>query len=204
MLMKKALSVVALVFVFPPGRCDIQAQTEAQNFEVGFHYTAINLRAFNSKETGVGLRFSYNLNNYLTFEVEGNLFEFSVGDHPTDDFLGAQGLLGIKTGLRNRRIGIFAKARSGVVNFPKLRVHPGLCFIGQTCDGSGRSGNRWAVDAGAVVELYPTEKIIVRIDIGDTMIRFRDDVFFKSSGLVRINDGFSHNFQLAGGLSFRF
>jgi hypothetical protein len=61
-----------------------------------------------------------------------------------------------------------------------------------------------AVDVGAVVELYPTEKIIVRMDFGDTMIRYKDDAFFRSSTSVRINDGFSHNLQFAGGVGYRF
>lgn len=204
MFIKRALSVAALMMVFYAGRCDVLAQTDPRNFEAGVHYTAISLRAFDSTETGVGVRLSYHVNDYFTLEAEGNLFEFSIGDHPTDDFLAAEGLLGAKTGWRNRWIGVFAKLRPGVVNFPKLKVHRHLCNLVEPCDGSGRSGNRWAVDTGAVVELYPTQKIIVRIDVGDTMIRFKDDVFFKSSTPVRINDGFSHNFQLTGGVGFRF
>ena len=204
MIIIRALLVVALALIFPPGRCDIQAQTGARRLEADVHYTTIGLRSFDSTEAGVGVRLSYNINDYLAVEAEGNVFEFSIGDYPTDDFLAAQGLLGIKTGLRNRRIGVFAKVRPGVANFPKLKDLRGFCFRGQSCDGAGRSGNRLAVDTGAVVELYPTEKIIVRIDVGDTMIRFKEDGFFKSSTQVRINDGFSHNFQLGGGVSFRF
>jgi len=204
MVVKKAVSVVVLVFVFSLGRSDIQAQTEERRLEVSGLYTTINLQAFDSRESGAGVRLAYNINKYLAVEAEGNVFDFRIGDFPTDEFLAAQGLLGIKTGLRNERVGIFAKVRPGVANFPELRVRRGFCFPGQSCDRSGRSGNRLAVDAGAVVELYPTNKIILRMDIGDTMIRFKDDTFFGSTDLVRIKDGFTHNAQFSAAIGYRF
>ena len=202
MSIKKALSVFALVLAF--GRCELQAQTADPKLEVGVHYTAIDLDVFDSRESGGGVRLSYNINKYLAVEAEGNIFDFRIGDHPTDDFLAVQGLLGVKAGLRKRHLGVFAKVRPGVANFPMLKVHERFCSGLQPCEGSGRSGSRFALDTGAVVELYPTKKIIVRLDIGDTMIRFRDDSFFRSSALVRINDGFSHNFQWGVGVGFRF
>jgi hypothetical protein len=204
MAIKKSFSVVALALLFSVGRCDIQAQTDERKFEVGALYTMINLRAFDSRESGAGVRLAYNINKYLAVEAEGNVFEFAIGDHPTDDFLAAQGLLGIKAGLRNKLIGVFAKVRPGVANFPELRVRRGFCFPLQGCTRTGRGGNRLAVDAGAVVEVYPTENIIVRIDVGDTMIRFKDDMFFRSPIPERIKDGFSHNVQFGGSIGYRF
>jgi hypothetical protein len=204
MRIKKKFSVVALLLVSFLGAGEIQAQTTERKFVVSPLYTAINLQAFDSRESGAGVRLSYDINNYLAVEAEGNIFEFSIGDHPTDDKLAAQALLGIKTGFRNRRIGVFAKLRPGVVNFPELRVRRSFCFLGQPCNRTERSGNRLAVDAGAVVELYPTRKIVVRIDVGDTMIRFQDDQIIEFPAPLRIPDGFSHNLQLTGSIGFRF
>ena len=205
MLLKSALSVTGFVIVLALVRCEAQAQTSERKLEVGLHYSSIKLSAFDSREAGGGVRLSYNINEYLAVEAEGNLFEFSIGDGPpTDEVLAAQGFLGVKAGVRNRRVGVFAKARPGVSNFPKLRIHRHLCVISVPCDGSGRSGNRFTFDTGAVVEIYPTEKIIVRFDIGDTMIRFRNDFFFKSSTINLVKDGVSHNLQLGVGVGFRF
>ena len=204
MAIKRSLSAGVFLLVFSLGRSEIQAQSADTKLEVSGLYSTINLRAFDSRESGVGVRLAYNINRYLALEAEGDVFEFSIGDYPTDEWLAAQGLLGIRTGVRNRRVGLFAKVRPGVVNFPKLKVHQRFCFPEQSCRDSGRSGNRLAVDAGAVVEIYPTEKILVRVDIGDTMIRFKDDIFLRSSTFVRINDGFSHNLQLAASVGYRF
>jgi hypothetical protein len=204
MVIKNVFIFVALLLFFSAGKCVAHAQAGESKLEVSALYTSINLGAFDSRESGVGLRLSYNINNYLAVEGEGNVFEFSIGDHPTDDFLAAQGLLGVKTGLRNKRVGVFAKLRPGVVNFPELKVRRGFCFPLGTCDRSGRSGNRLAVDAGAVVEVYPSESFVVRVDVGDTMIRFKDDMLSRFPNNVRIKDGFSHNLQLSGGVGFRF
>jgi hypothetical protein len=204
-LLRSALSVTGLVFVFALARCEAQAQTSKRKLEAGAQYSTINLSAFDSRESGGGLRLTYNINEYLAVEAEGNLFEFSLGDGPpTDEVLGAQLLVGAKAGWRNRRIGVFAKVRPGVSNFPKLRIPRHLCIFSVPCDGSGRSGNRFSMDTGAVVEIYPSEKIIVRFDVGDTVIRFRNDFFFKSGSVARVNDGFSHNLQLGVGVGFRF
>ena len=202
-MIRRSLSIPVMVLVFFAGRSDTQGQTLDRKFEVSAVYTTINLQAFESRESGGGIRLAYNINKYLAVEAEGNVFDFRIGDYPTDEWLGAQGQLGVKMGLRNRRFGLFAKIRPGVVNFPSLKVHQRFCFPLQHCEDSGRSGNRLAVDAGAVVELYPTRRIIVRLDIGDTMIRFNDDAFFGSS-FMRINDGFSHNAQFSGSVGYRF
>ena len=201
---KASLSVVVLMLFVSFGRSDIQAQILERKLEVSGLYTTINLQAFDSRESGVGVRLSYNVNKYLAVEAEGNAFEFSIGDYPTDEWLAAQGLLGVRTGVRSRFVGVFAKLRPGVVNFPKLKVHQRFCIPLQSCEDAGKSGNRLALDAGAIVELYPTSRIIVRVDIGDTLIRFKDDVFFRTSSFVMIKDGFSHNLQVAGSVGFRF
>jgi len=191
-----------MLFLFL-GRSDVGAQTLDRKLEVSALYSTINLQAFDSRESGVGVRLAYNINKYLAVEAEGNAFEFSIGDHPTDEWLAAQGLLGMRAGFRGRRAGLFAKLRPGVVNFPKLRVHQRICFPLQSCEDAGKSGNRLAVDTGVVVEFYPTSKIVVRLDVGDTMIRFKGDVFFQTSSFVRIKDGFSHNLQVGGSVGFR-
>ncbi len=198
----KPLTFAALLLTLATS--NLKAQNRERKVEIGLHYTGINLRSIDSTESGGGVRFSYNINDYLAVEGQGNLFEFAIGDHPTDDVLAAQGLFGVKAGVRSHRFGVFAKLRPGVANFPELRMLRGLCLLSPTCDRSGRSGNRFALDTGAVVEFYPTQRIIVRFDVGDTMIRFKNDSLFRGSSHVGIEDGMSHNFQFVAGVGFRF
>jgi hypothetical protein len=201
---KTLFSLVALALIFAMANVELRAQTRDRKFEASAVFTSIDLRAVDSREAGGGVRLAYNLKDYLAIEAEGNIFEFAIGDHPTDDLLAAQGLVGVKSGLRTRRLGVFAKARVGAVNFPMLKVHSGFCSLQPICRSSGRSGNRLAVDAGAVFEVYPTERLIVRMDVGDTMIRFQDDRLFRFPQDLIIRNGFHHNLQWSGSIGFRF
>ena len=204
MVHKKAWFAVILALIFFTGKHATLAQVEQRKFEASLVVTAINLRTFDSVEPGGGIRFSYNINPFIAVEAEGNLFDFRIGDHPTDDKLGAQGLIGIKAGYRTRRVGVFAKVRPGVVNFPDLRVRQRNCFIGETCLDTGRSGNRLAIDVGGVLEIYPTENLVVRFDVGDTMIRFSGDLITRFPTPVAIPDRISHNAQWSGSVGIRF
>jgi hypothetical protein len=202
--LRKVFSVTVLPLVFAVSSAALQAQTKDRKLEVSALYTTINLEAFASREAGGGVRLAYNLTNYLALEAEGNLFEFSIGDHPTDDLLAAEGLIGVKAGWRSRRFGVFAKVRPGAVNFPRLKIHGSFCSLQPICSRAGRSGNRFAVDSGAVLEVYPTERLIVRMDVGDTMIRFHDDRLFRFPTDLIIKDGFHHNLQWSGSIGYRF
>lgn len=204
MAIKRVFSIAALLLIFWLAGDDLKAQTIDRTLEVSAVYTTINLRALDSREAGGGVRLAYNLTDYLAIEAEGNIFEFAIGDHPTDDFLAAQGLIGVKAGYRAKRIGIFAKVRPGAVNFPKFKVPSSFCSLQPICSRRGRSGNRLAIDAGAVLEVYPTERLIVRMDVGDTMIRFQDDRVFGFPTDLIIRDGFHHNLQWSGSIGFRF
>ena len=192
-----------LLLIICSVRPPVQAQVDERKLEASLLYSSINLEPFDSRESGAGVRLAYNINQYLSVEAEGTLFEFAIGDHPTDDLLAAMGLIGVKAGVRNRHFGAFAKVRPGVANFPKLRVLRGFCFRELSCDG-GRGGNRLAVDAGAVLEVYPTDWLIIRLDVGDTMIRFKDDRLTSFPSDIRIKNGFSHNLQVSGAVGFRF
>ncbi len=52
-----------------------------------------------------------------------------------------------------------------------------------------------AFDLGGVIELYPSRRVVVRVDAGDTIIRFNRN---------GVGDLISHNFQLSTGVGFRF
>lgn len=60
------------------------------------------------------------------------------------------------------------------------------------CPQSLRGGTRFAFDLGEVIEFYPTRRLILRVDLGDTVIR--------NSQPGRT----SHNFQTGASIGIRF
>jgi hypothetical protein len=165
-------------------------------------------------EPGGGARFTYNLTNNIALEAAGNLFP---RDH-SDIGLGpmgrmAQGQFGAKVGKRFEKLGVFGKIRPGFVSFSRvsylvstfpLAVYGGNFTIGVF---GFRKERYFSTDVGGVIEFYPSRHLMTRIDLGDTIIRYREidaQGFGLSFAIQRIRPETRHNFQFTAGVGFRF
>lgn len=180
---------------------DVGPDVDEHRAEVGAFYTGVNLDGFGETVGGLGGRFGYNFNKNLALDAE---FSFFPEAHLGNEQIGqkTQGFVGIKAGTRTRRVGIFAKAR------------PGVMFIGEVTSGFNCSGtsfgqtcrpshNNFALDAGGVLELYPSARTIVRFDAGDTIVRIRNTTAGVLLNPTVTNDT-THNFQFSVGFGYRF
>jgi opacity protein-like surface antigen len=170
--------------------------------EVGALYTGVNLEGFGETVNGLGGRFGYNFNKNLALDSEFSFFpETHLGNRQFGQK--TQAFVGVRAGARTRYVGLFAKAR------------PGVMFIGEVTSGfncnstgSGQvcrpSHNNFALDAGGVLELYPSSRAIIRLDAGDTIVRIRSA---NGSGLPfggTATSDTTHNFQFSVGFGYRF
>jgi opacity protein-like surface antigen len=173
----------------------VRAQEKNPKYEFGLHYSALNVTEKSDTDSGLGVRFTYNFNDYLGVEAEttyfGNMREGSEGNE-------RQGLFGVRAGKRNSRYGIFAKARPGVTRFYSLS-RTGLGFFDQDRD-------RFTMDVGGVFEYYPHRNVAVRVDAGDTMIHYKTGDFFfaRRDQPMFVQRRLSHNLQINVGVAFRF
>jgi hypothetical protein len=187
-----------------PGIAAAQWQSDADDYkaEVGPFYTGINLKGFGETLNGLGGRFGYNINKHLAIDAEASFFPRT---HLGNNQVGQKGQLfvGGKAGGRSRYVGVFAKAR------------PGVMFIGEvtsdfSCSRNGfaticrPSHNNFALDAGGVLEFYPSSRTIIRFDSGDTIVRIRN----SNAGILFSNPSSTsdttHNFQVSVGFGYRF
>jgi hypothetical protein len=167
-------------------------------------------------EPGVGGRFTYNLTSYLAFEAEGNLFPRSETSVSMPGGRIFQGQFGVKVGKRFRKFGVFGKARPGFVGFTDVTKLLGTSTIGPSGPLNqvftvGRFGTRrdiyFSTDAGGVLEFYPSRRIITRVDLGDTIIRygtFRQSGYILSRAIIERGPETNHNLQFSAGVGFRF
>jgi hypothetical protein len=175
----------------------------APRYEVGAQFTALDLREFSlvlgrRSEIAVGGRFTMNLTNLLAVEAQMDFY-------PTDEFFPdrrkIQGLFGVRAGIRNSRVGLFGKARPGFIHV-RDRL---FCLIPEGCiprtpgDPTHSSRYWFALDAGAVFEVYPSRRWALRIDAGDLFVRRFDGS--DASGKRYYS---SHNLQMGGGVALRF
>lgn len=199
---------------------------DEHRFEVGGLLTAVSLnfpRRVSTLPTGTfplgdegvttvgfGGRFGYNVNRYVALEVETN----HLPDRNLNEEFRSrrqQVFAGVRVGKRWEKVGLFAKARPGLL-YSANEPPRGPCtfsFPSSPCFDEGRT--YFAADVGGVVEYYPTRRTILRVDAGDTIVRYGEAgpiTFppvgtFPGSSLFR-QAGTTHGFQLSLGFGFRF
>ena len=173
-----------------------QAQADRSRFEIGVHYTTLQVSEKNDHDGGPGLRFTYNLNQYIGLEAEGNMLPQTREGGGNNE---TQGFFGVRAGLHKEKFGVFAKARPGFTTFNLLGINPGVNAFEQ-------GHTRFAMDVGGVFEYYPTQHISLRVDAGDTMIQYKPGDFFyqRLDEPHPVNKELSHNLQVTVGVACRF
>jgi len=198
-----SFAILALCLFATTAACaESPSAADEYKAEVGAFYTGIHLKGFGGTINGLGGRFGYNINKYLAVDAEAS---FMPETHLGNNQLGqkVQGFIGVKAGMRSRYVGVFAKAR------------PGVMFIGEVtsgfnCSGNGfaticrPSHNNFALDAGGVIELYPASRTIIRFDAGDTIVRVRNATAGILLSTPVTTGDTTHNFQLSLGFGYRF
>jgi hypothetical protein len=173
-----------------------QAQTDRSRFEIGVHYTTLQVSEKNDHDGGPGLRFTYNLNEYIGIEAEGNMLPQTREGGGNNE---TQGFFGVRAGIHKEKFGVFAKARPGFTTFNLLGINPGVNTFEQ-------GHTRFAMDVGGVFEYYPTQHVSLRVDAGDTMIQYKPGDFFyqRLDEPNPVSKELSHNLQITVGVAYRF
>jgi hypothetical protein len=184
------------------------AQPMGSPVEIGAQFSTLRLGEHGTTNAGFGARASYDLAQWMSIEGEFNFFpsdRFEV-DASALSLPGftvrynrqrLQAFFGPKAGFRGRRFGAFVKLRPG---FARL-TDKGLRCVGEPCAlillARPVYRTELALDAGAVLEFYPSARTVARLDLGTTAIRHR-------SQAPPCRDCTSRNFSSGLGLGFRF
>lgn len=186
------------------------AQSKKDKIEIGVQTTSLTVFPpdipFDETKAGIGGRVTYNFNPFLAAEAEINFFpQRQVVFESTGSSIQAQ--FGVKVGKRFEKFGVFGKVRPGFINaggvgsFTEGSQVPGFPF-----NFKFERKTFFTTDFGGVLELYPSSRLVVRFDAGDTAIRHpaRFVPFDLSGPLVRVRGPkYSHNFQFTAGVGFR-
>lgn len=160
----------------------------AQDTTAGGSYTVLSLTYPDQIPNGFG--------GWLTWrfvDIGLNLFP---EDHP---IIGRQTqlLAGARGGLRRGGVGAYGRIRPGLIHFSRRFLAPdiGCVAIFPTPESCLIPATNFALDVGGTVEFSPSPRAVIRIDIGDTIIRFER---------AELDAAWRHNFQLSAGAGVRF
>ncbi|HXG65151.1 MAG TPA: outer membrane beta-barrel protein [Blastocatellia bacterium] len=201
--MRKTIFLTPLVLLSLTSGASAQESREPK-IELGIHATIIDFNEVFEVPGGFGGRFTYNINDYISFDSELNYFP-ERGPYRREVFGGVaifgssrfgetQGLFGVKAGKRIHKFGVFAKVRPGFVRFTENQID-------KTFDDQSRT--RFALDIGGVFEYYPTRRIVIRFDLGNTLIDYSDRTIQTTQGPLQFKSDLT-NAQGGVGIGFRF
>ena len=187
----KTQYLVTILLICSIGNISILAQqSELRKSEVGGFVTTLNLHSsVYEKPAGIGGRFTYNINENVAIDAEFAHFPAN----PSGNFGESQAVVGIKAGIRKEKFGVFAKARPGMINF-------GGEYFKQRYTGDRKN---LMVDVGGVFEYYPSSRVILRVDVGDSLISYGNDTLLSVYGVPEKHKT-THNLQTTFGIGFRF
>ena len=192
-----AVGMCTLIFT---GRL-ARAQSDVPRFEIGAQYSFLNFDTFahyskpQRHESGGGGRFTFNFNKYVAAEAQIDYFPHTDSERiGTIDvpLWGSKTLtvFGVKAGMRSKKFGIFGKARPGFIHFSEAPGFACITAVFGFCPQPEKTV--LAFDVGGVFEYYPSRRIVVRFDAGDTIIHHKR--FFPTS----------NSFQSSAGVGVRF
>lgn len=184
------------------------AQSAEPRLETGVFFTYARLERIGSTDHGVGST-TAGLGGRLAWRVVPHVdLDGELSVHPRAGVSGyrLQGFAGVKAGAWFGRFGLHAKARPGFLYFEKDPFGAGsrsATFPLTDWDDSLEP----AIDYGAIVQyLTPRHGLIVRLDVGETVVRY-DARMASSSPFVPAREvgGFTtRNRQWSVGLGKRF
>lgn len=183
----RTFGILFILFLFS---LESLAQTDERPIEVGGFVTTIKFSdPISETPIGFGGRFAYNFTDNFAFDGEVAYFP----ENPSGNFGQTVAVAGVRAGVRREKFGVFAKVRPGIINFG-----------GDAFRARNSSQSNFALDVGGVLEYYPTARVIVRVDVGDTIIPFGDKTINSPLPPVVTRPGTTHNLQTSFGVGFRF
>lgn len=214
--MNKTQFLIALMGVLLVQAHVLAQTTDVPKYEVAAEFTSMDRNnVTGGMEAGVGARFTFNLNKTVAFETAVYHFPRTCNTCEHDGTV-TEVFGGVKVGKRFEKWGIFAKGRPGVASFSRggFNLVPAPAQPSFPVAFEFNRVNSFAVDTGAVVEFYPSKRIVTRFDVGDTIIHFSrrqfNSVAFDPSTntysffpITRPGKT-SHNFQFMASVGFRF
>ncbi len=166
----------------------------------------VSNRFSSATDAGLGARFTYNFTPSIAVDSEidsylnnrDSLRSLQFGGHAIS------GVIGLKAGIRERKFGIFFKARPGFMSFDHA-LSSSAIFGSLATKRITHAG----LDLGIIAEFYPSARTILWTDIGTFLTRYGEATLFSEptpNGTisVRSTGRVDVPWRLAVGLGYRF
>lgn len=188
--LKTNLLTFLALLLLPSG---LTAQQTSDRVSVGLHYSTLALSYPNQTRSGLGGWFAHEVFDHVGVDAAFSIF-------PADDTRTrrlVQLLAGGRAGLGGDRLEAFGRIRPGLTRFSQRFFAPDIAciLIFPPPDACLIRSVNFTIDIGGTVQLFPTRRAVIRVDAGDSLIRF---------GRGQLVPVWKHNLQLVTGVGVRF
>ena len=180
------------------------AQAGERRADVSARFAMTDFGEFDEADLGFGGGFSYRLAEWLAADAQLTFFPSDLGEPASFSASRLEGLFGVRVGHRFGGADLHVAVRPGFVSFSEP-PEPRACILiyPPPLDCSVGGTSVFALGLGAGLELTPGERLVIRGEVGDLLLRYpgpaRDkhlDTFEESL--------WSHNLRVAASLGLRF
>ena len=195
-MIRRALLLVCATLVGPA------AANAQQHFDVAAQVAVVRSSEFDDTDTGVGGRLAWHPVALVGAEAEMTFYPASFPDANGFSRRRIEGLFGVTVGPRLPRVRPFARLRPGFLSF---RGQPIVCILifppPLSCElAAGQT--LFALDLGGGVELFPASRGVVRVDLGDRILKYPGPSF--RNGRATQDSFYSHDLRVSAGAGVRF
>jgi hypothetical protein len=179
------------------------AQTEPR-FELGTQFVAAASAEFDT-DPGISVGLAWRPGPLWSAEGEIAFYPTAFPDEGGFSRSRIEGLFGVSVGPLVGRVRPFGKVRAGFLSY-REQSEPSVCIaIFPTPLSCVLAGGKTvpAFDVGGGIEIYPSARTFVRVDLSDRILRYPGPTF-DLSGDLRDESFFSDDFRLAVGGGVRF
>lgn len=203
---KTEACAVLLAFAAVLSPSPARAHSDELRFELGLQFARNSVNEFDSTDSGLGGRVTFNVTRGIGLEAELNFYPGDLTEVRPFSGGRAEGLFGVKVGATRGRLSLFGKARPGFLRFGEAR-EPLACILifPPPLDCALAAGHTaFALDLGGGAQLRTSERTFVRFDVGDNLVRYDVGPVLRPEEGVVEGAFWTNNFRftIGGGLRF--
>jgi hypothetical protein len=173
-----------------------------ERFDAAAHIAVARSSEFDDTDTGVGGRLSWHPTALVGADAEMTFYPASFPNANGFSSSRVEGLFGVTVGPRRAGVRPFARLRPGFLAFRGQSVVCILIFPPPlSCELAG-GRTLFALDLGGGAELFPASRAVVRVDVGDRILKYPGPSF--RNGQATEDSFYSHDFRVSAGAGVRF
>jgi hypothetical protein len=182
------------------------ARSQERRIEIGAQLASTSQNELDTTDLGFGGRFGIRATRLLGVEAEMSFFPSDIPDEVPVSSSRLEGLFGVKIGPRFDRFSVFGKVRPGFVRFSGA-PGPVACILiyppPLNCVLAGGQTVA-ALDLGGGLELYPTKRSLLRVDVSDLLLRYPGPAIDRDGEAITEDSFWGSNLRLTFGMALRF